>query len=86
MLQGFAKICADYRNLPAFTDEYSSKLAFWCQNTIRILTVSSGQVICVQHMSPLKLFVHQLSSSLVNTERVTLAMHTTDVFSGNRVK
>jgi len=37
-------------------------------------------------MSPLKLFVHQLSSSLVNTERVTLAMHTTDVFSGNRVK
>jgi len=41
--------------------------------------VSSAQVICVQQMSPPKLFDHQRSSKLVNAERLTLAIHTTDV-------
>jgi len=30
--------------------------------------VSSAQVICVQQMSPPKLFVHQRSSKVVNAE------------------
>ena len=51
-VRDFAEICTGYRNLTAFTDKYSSKLAFWRQNTVRNLIVSSAQVICVQQMSP----------------------------------
>ena len=58
-VRNFAEICTDYRNLPAFADKYSSKLAFWCQNTVRSLIVLSAQLICVQQMSSPKPFVHQ---------------------------
>jgi len=76
----FAEICTDYCNLPAFANKYICKLAFWRQNTVRSLIVSSAQVICVHQMSPPKLFVHQRSSKLVNAEWLTLAIHTTDVY------
>jgi len=66
----FAEICTDYRNLPAFADKYSNKLAFWCQNTVRSLIVLSAQVICVQQMSPPKLFVHQRSRPCPVSERL----------------
>ena len=65
-VRDFAEICTDYCNLLAFVDKYISKLAFGRQNTVRSLIVSSAQVICVQQMSPPKLFVHQRSSKLVN--------------------
>ena len=81
-IRDFAEICTDCCNLPAFVDKYISrpKLAFWRQNTVRSLIVSSAQVICVQQMSQPKLFIHQRSSKLVNAEWLTLAIHTTDVY------